>query len=135
MGATEDVQALNRRYYDVFESQDLDAMSDVWERSDRSTCTHPGWSTLRGWGPIAASFVALFQNPVPTQFVLTEVACWVLGDAAWVSLNENLLGEQGGVTVATLNLFAYDYLDRRWRLVAHHGSAVAAAFGAGREAP
>ena len=58
-----DVRAANRRFYEAFERRDLDAMSDLWERSDRATCTHPGWATLRGWGPIAASFFALFQGP------------------------------------------------------------------------
>ena len=41
---------------------------------------------------------------------------------AWVSLDENLLGDQGGVTVATLNL--YVRRDGSWRMVAHHGSVV-----------
>ena len=40
----------NRAFYAAFEARDIDAMSDVWEHSDRSACTHPGWPTLRGWG-------------------------------------------------------------------------------------
>lgn len=115
--------AVNRRYYEAFEAKDMDAMSDLWERSDRAICTHPGWATLEGWGPVAASFFALFQGGQQIQFVLTRETVFVAGDTAWVSLDENLLGDQGGVTVATVNIFS-----RRdgagWRMVCHHGSVV-----------
>lgn len=100
----------------------MDAMSDLWERSERSTCTHPGWTTLRGWGPIAASFFALFQGPRQMQFVLTEERVHVVGDLAWVSVDENLLGDQGGATIAALNIFVR--VDGAWRVVCHHGSVV-----------
>jgi ketosteroid isomerase-like protein len=99
-------------------------MSDAWERSDRATCTHPGWATLRGWGPIAASFFALFQGPQQLQFVLTEEHIEVVGDAGWATVDENLLGAQGGATVAALNLFVRNPADGSWRLVGHHGSVV-----------
>ena len=116
------VLAVNRRYYEVFEAKDMDAMSDLWERSDRAICTHPGWATLEGWGPVAASFFALFQGGQQIQFVLTREAAFVSGDMAWVSLDENLLGDQGGVTVATVNIFSRR--DGDWRMVCHHGSVV-----------
>ncbi len=99
-------------------------MSDLWERSDRSSCTHPGWATLRGWGPIASSFFALFQGPQQLQFVLTEERVALVGDLAWVSVDENLLGAQAGATVAALNLFVRSPLDGEWRMVCHHGSVV-----------
>jgi ketosteroid isomerase-like protein len=98
-------------------------MSDLWERSDRALCTHPGWSTLRGWGAIASSFAALFQNGQALQFILTEQRVEVAGDVAWVSVDENLLGDQGGSTVAALNLFTRT-AQGKWRLVGHHGSPV-----------
>jgi hypothetical protein len=107
----------------------MDAMSDLWERSQRSTCTHPGWATLRGWGPIAASFFALFQGPRQMQFVLTEERAHVVGAMAWVSVDENLLGDQSGATIAAVNIFVQvdgpepDGPDA-WRIVCHHGSAV-----------
>lgn len=99
-------------------------MSDLWERSDRSSCTHPGWATLRGWGSIAASFFALFQGPQQLQFVLTEERVSVVGDLAWVSVDENLLGAQVGATVAALNLFVRGSPNGEWRMVCHHGSVV-----------
>lgn len=124
MDASEAVLAANRRYYEAFEARDLDAMSDLWERSDEALCTHPGWATLEGWGSVAASYFALFQSGQQLQFVLTRERVIVSGDAAWVSLDENLLGDQGGVTVATLNLFVQR--ERTWRMICHHGSVVQA---------
>lgn len=127
MDDAEAVAAANQRYYEAFEASDLDAMSAVWERTPRVVCTHPGWSTLRGWGQVASSYFALFQNGLRTQFVLTEERPVVVGDSAWVSVDENLLGDEAGVTVATLNLFVRH--DDGWRMVAHHGSVVHAATG------
>jgi hypothetical protein len=124
MGASEEVLEANRRYYTAFEGRDLDAMSDLWERSELAICTHPGWATLEGWGAVAASYFALFQSGQQLQFVITRERATIVGDVAWVSLDENLLGDQGGVTVATVNLFV-----RRgdaWKMVGHHGSVVQA---------
>jgi hypothetical protein len=121
---TEAVLAVNRRYYEAFEARDLDAMSAVWERSDRVLCTHPGWATLEGWGSVAASFFALFQGGQQLQFVLTRQRATCVGNTAWVSLDENLLGDQGGVTVATINIFVRGPGYDGWRMVCHHGSVV-----------
>lgn len=121
------LSAANQRYYEAFEASDLDAMSDLWERSERATCTHPGWSTLRGWSSIAASFMALFQSPGTLQFVITDLQPVVVGDVGWISLDENLLGDDSGITVAVLNLFTRGA--DGWRMVAHHGSVVQATVG------
>ena len=115
--------AANQAFYNAFEARDLDAMSDLWEHSPEAMCTHPGWSTLRGWAAIVSSFAALFRGGQSLQFLLTEVSAVVRGDTAWVSVDENLLGDQGGTTVAALNIFTRD-VSGRWRLVVHHGSAV-----------
>jgi hypothetical protein len=101
-------------------------MSDAWEHSDRAICTHPGWATLRGWGKVASSFFALFSGTQHLQFVLTNDHIEVAGGIAWVSVDENLLGDQGGATVAAFNVFAYDDVDQRWKIVCHHGSVVSA---------
>lgn len=123
----EAVLAANRRFYEAFESRDLDAMSDVWEHSDRSLCTHPGWSTLRGWAGISASFFALFQGSQHLQFILTEARAELAGDVAWVAVDENILAESTGGTAAALNVFARR--DGRWLMVVHHASVVAASTG------
>ncbi len=124
----------NAAFYSAFETRDLDAMADVWERTDRATVTHPGWPTLRGWPKVVASWDAIFAGTPWIQFVLTDVQVEVDGDSAWVTLDENIL-QTAGVTreddvpldaarVAATNVFAR--ADGRWRMVVHHGSPVAA---------
>lgn len=120
------VLVANAAFYEAFEARDLDAMSDVWEHSERVSCTHPGWATLRGWGAVSGSFLVLFRSPGALQFILTNVAAVVAGDLAWVTVDENLLGDQGGGTIAALNLFARADGDGAWRMVVHQGSPVAA---------
>jgi ketosteroid isomerase-like protein len=118
------VLAANRAFYEAFERRDLDAMSDLWEHGDEVVCTHPGWRVLRGWGAVAGSWFALFGSGAPLQFILLGEHAHVDGDVAWVTVEENLIGDGGGgSTVSALNLFR-----RRegvWRMVAHHGSPVA----------
>lgn len=120
--AEQAVLAANRAFYDAFEAADLDAMSDVWEHSDRVTCVHPGWTVLRGWGAVAASWVAILGGPQRLQFILTNEVVVVERDVAWVTLDENIIGGHPGSTVAALNVFVLG--ERGWRMVAHHGSVV-----------
>jgi len=142
--AEEEVRAANAAFYAAFESRDLDGMSAVWEHSDRATVTHPGWPPLRGWARIIGSWEAIFANTAFIQFVLTDDVVTVVGDAAWVTLDENILqsagqppGQSGehssgspegdelsGARIAALNVFAKG--DDGWRLVVHHGSPVSA---------
>lgn len=120
----DDVLAANRAFYAAFEARDLDGMSDLWEHSDRVVCTHPGWSTLRGWGAISASFVALFTGAERLQFILTGEQAEVGADTAWVTLDENILSSGASGTVASVNVFTRGD-DGGWRMVVHHGSPVA----------
>ncbi|MGZ4786127.1 MAG: nuclear transport factor 2 family protein, partial [Acidimicrobiales bacterium] len=81
-----------------------------------------GWSVLRGWGAVAASWLAMFQGPQQIQFILTDEHVEVDGDLGWVTVDENIIGDQTGSTVSALNVFVRG--EHGWRLVAHHGSAV-----------
>ncbi|MDQ6798996.1 MAG: nuclear transport factor 2 family protein [Actinomycetota bacterium] len=101
-------------------------MSGLWEHTDRVVCTHPGWAVLRGWGQVAASFFALFQNDQHLQFILTNISAQSEGGVAWVSVDENILAEAEPVTtVAALNVFV-GVPEGGWRMVAHHASPVTA---------
>ena len=117
------VAAANRAFYAAFEACDLDAMSKLWEHSDRIVCTHPGWASLRGWAQVAASFFALFQSSQNLQFILTKEAAEVAGDTAWVSVDENILQGSNATTVSAFNLFVRGDAGE-WLLVAHHASPV-----------
>ena len=121
----EAVLAANAAYYEAFEARDLDAMSDVWLHDDDVVCTHPGWKTLHGWGAVAGSWFALFGGPQHLQFILTNARVQLSGDVAWVTVDENLISDQVGSTVAAVNVFRR--VDGRWRMVLHHGSPVAPA--------
>lgn len=122
---TDAVLAANQSFYAAFEARDLDAMSDVWEHSDRVACTHPGWSTLRGWGAVSASFLSLFTGSEHLQFILTAERAEVGADVAWVSCDENILSTGASGTVASVNVFVRH--GDGWRMVVHHGSPVASA--------
>ena len=71
------VHAANASFYDALERGDLDAMSDVWEHSDRVTVTHPGWPTIRGWAKVAASScsAASIMSVIQPQIVAMPVGC------------------------------------------------------------
>ena len=118
----DDVTAANDAFYRAFEAADMDAMSDVWEHSDRVTCGHPGWAVLRGWAEVSASWMTLFSGGLPLQFILTDAHVAVAGDAAWVTVNENILSARAGSTVSAINVFVR--ARSGWTMVAHHGSGV-----------
>ena len=60
-GDEDAVAEVNQAFYAAFEARDLDAMADVWERTERATVTHPGWPTLRGWPKVLTSWEAIFR--------------------------------------------------------------------------
>lgn len=120
--ATAAVRAANSAFYAAFEARDLDAMSDVWEHTDRVTCVHPGWPILAGWASVAASWFALFDGPQRLQFIVTDEEVHVAGPTAWVTCNENLIDASGTQAVAATNVFVSG--ESGWRLVHHHGSPV-----------
>jgi ketosteroid isomerase-like protein len=117
------VLAANRAFYAAYERGDLDAMSDLWEHSPRASCVHPGCTVLRGWAAVGASWMALFQGRHRQQFLVTEEHVEVVGDAAWVTADENILLPDGAVAVSALNLFVRD--GAAWKMVGHHGTGVA----------
>ena len=135
MSDDDGVRAANSAFYAALESRDLDAMSEVWEHSDRIVVAHPGWPMLRGWARVATSWDAIFRNTGYIQFVLTDELVTVEGDTAWVTLDENILqaavrdedvDELSGSKATSINVFVRDELDdARWRMVVHHASPVA----------
>lgn len=125
MAAVDDVRAINAAFYAAHESGDLVAMAKVWENSERVVCTHPGWPILRGWTAVGESWRRIMSGPVQNQFILTNEVIEVIGDVAWVTLDENLISSGGAGTVAATNVFVRD-TDGDWHLVNHHGSPVGA---------
>jgi ketosteroid isomerase-like protein len=118
-----DVLSANQAIYDAFEARDLAAMRALWIGDGDVLCTHPGWPTLHGAGPVLASWETLLSNDQHLQFIVTNARATVVGDAGWVTCDENVLGGGGGGTVAALNLFRRRG-DGTWQVVGHHGSPI-----------
>lgn len=114
--------AANRRFYEAFESRDLDAMAAVWSAKDDTVCVHPGWVALHGRAAILSSWRALFEGPQRLQFIVTDERVVVSGETAWVSCDENLLSDGAGATVSALNVFVRE--GRQWLMTVHHGAPV-----------
>ncbi len=114
---------VNHAFYDAHEQRDLAGMAAVWEHSDRACCIHPGWPILRGWATIEESWRRIFTGSGRNQFIITNEAVQVLGDVAWVSLDENLVEGAATGTIAATNVFAR--VGPAWRMVLHQGSPVA----------
>ena len=121
------VTATNDAFYAAFEDGDLDALLAVWEHSDDVLCTHPGWPALHGWQAVKESWERIAMGPGTQQFIITDTRVRVSGDLAWVSCDENLLGNRSS-TVTSINVFRRQ-LDDRWLMVAHHGSPVVTSYG------
>ncbi len=118
------VSSANVDYYDAFERQDIEMMSQVWEHSERATCTHPGWPPLHGTDTILESFAAIFRGPQTLQVILTDEHVMVEGAFAYVTVVENVVDQGGDASaMSALNLFAWDGV--RWNMVAHHASPIA----------
>ena len=122
----EAVLAANRALYEAFETRDLAAMTALWSGEGSVLCTHPGWPTLHGTEAVLRSWQSLLTNPQFLQFIVTNERVTIVGEAAWVACDENILDGNGaaGGTVAALNLFRRR-ADGTWQVVGHHGSPVA----------
>jgi len=116
------VVTANAAFYDAHEARDLDRMAGIWEHSDRVVCVHPGWPILRGWSTVEESWRRIFGGPGQIQFILTNEIVTVVGDTAWVTLDENLVDRTATGTIAATNVFVRS--DDGWRLAVHHGSPV-----------
>lgn len=118
----EAVRETNQAFYDAFEAKDFPGLIKLWEQSSRAQCTHPGWSILRGWEEVGASWAALIESPQQVQFVLTNEHIEVQGDIAWVTIDENILDAGGSGTVSATNMFVRS--SDGWKMISHHGSSV-----------
>lgn len=118
-----EVLAANQAFYDAHERRDLAAMRAVWSHGEHVVCIHPGWPILRGWEQVDASWQRILAGPGRNQFIVTNDVVVVLGDVAWVTLDENIVAPGATGTVAATNTFVR--MNGRWELVLHHGSPVA----------
>jgi hypothetical protein len=113
----------NRRFYDALEALDLDAMEEVWERSTRAACAHPGGPWLLGWAEVRRSFEAIVEATSYIEFEISGVEVRMEDPAAWVTCIERVTGEDGrAAEMAATNVFVLG--QNGWRMVLHHASPV-----------
>jgi len=118
--------AANERFYRAFEALDYPAMAALWAEGEEVFCVHPGWSGLRGAGPVLESWRRIIANTASIQFTLTQVKAVVVGEVGVVTLYENIASQVAGephtaTTVAT-NVFRFDARAGAWKLFHHHAS-------------
>ena len=119
----ERVSAANQSFYIAHETRNIEAMTAIWEHSDRVVCVHPGWPILRGWDDVLQSWVGIFRGPGQSQFILTNELVVADGTLAYVSIDENLVDESGSTSSTSgLNIFSWN--DGRWLMVVHHASPI-----------
>ena len=117
------VRAANQAFYDAHEARDLEAMREVWDHEAGVVCVHPGWPILRGWADVEESWRRILGGPGRNQFILTNDEITVVGNVAWVTVDENLVAGALSGTVAATNVFVRR--GDRWLLTLHPGSPVA----------
>jgi ketosteroid isomerase-like protein len=123
---SEAVRRANLGFYDAFSKLDRARMEEVWLRSARVQCTHPGWRRLVGFSAVMDSWQRIFENTFEMTFEVTGVEISVAGDLAWVVCTENINSRTydgpARSQVEATNVF--ERHDGRWLLVHHHGSPV-----------
>jgi ketosteroid isomerase-like protein len=113
------VLAANQRFYEAFSARDAGAMARLWARDHAIACVHPGWEALHGRESVLASFRAILGDPNAPKVQATGEHVIVLGDAAFVTCTEHILGT---ALVAT-NVLALE--GGEWKMVHHHASPLA----------
>ena len=119
MDNSSELEAVNSSFYAHFEAADIQGMSDLWVNSDEVWCTHPGWPTIFGWDQIRVSFEQIFSGPGLPQFLTSYVRFTGNDHAAWVFVEENLLGSSLSA-VAAVNVFKND--QGVWKMVGHQAA-------------
>ena len=119
MDNSSELEAVNSSFYAHFEAADIQGMSDLWVNSDEGWCTHPGWPTIFGCDQIRVSFEQIFSGPGLPQFLTSNVRFHGNDHAAWVFVEENLLGSSLSA-VAAVNVFKND--QGIWKMVGHQAA-------------
>ena len=128
MADREEVLAAVKAFYDAFQSLDAERMEDVWLRDPRIICVHPGWSKLKGWGPVMTSWQRIFEGVFGMKFEIGEMDVIITGDIAVVLCEENLeqRGYDGVTRSRVLATNVFERVGQKWFMLMHHGSPVIA---------
>jgi ketosteroid isomerase-like protein len=116
----------NARFYEAFDALDFEALSELWEHSDRAFCVHPGWNALRGARPVLDSWRRIIENTAAISFTLTHVQARVEGRLGIVTQYETITSRMGSErqtsSAVTTNLYGFEAASGQWRLFHHHAA-------------
>jgi ketosteroid isomerase-like protein len=128
--AAREVFAANQRFYEAFESLEIQRMAAVWRQDEAVQCIHPGWPRLIGWRAVCDSWIRIFNNTRSMTFQITDTKIMVQGSVAWVVCAERITmiidEELQETQVLATNIFQRGdrARDDSWFMVLHHGSPV-----------
>jgi ketosteroid isomerase-like protein len=106
----------NQEFYRAFSRGDFAAMSELWAKTAKVACLHPGARLLSGRGAVLSSFRELLAAAPAWKMVSRDASVHLFGEAAFVTCLE-ANGDQPAHLAAT-NVFVLE--DGRWRMVHHH---------------
>ena len=128
--ARDGVLAANRAFYDAFNARDVEAMAELWLRSDDVTCIHPHRNVTKGHADVQRTWRAILTNPQQPGIVFAAEDARVVGDIGVVAGRELV----AGVPIVATNIYqrtqSADLTDNAdtpadtWLLIHHHGSPV-----------
>ncbi len=120
----------NRAFYEAFNARDVEAMADLWLRSDDVTCIHPHRNVIKGHADVLRTWRAILTNPDQPKIVFAAEDARVVGDIGIVAGREVV----AGVPIVATNIYQRtnnpDETDNAdaptdtWLLIHHHGSPV-----------
>jgi ketosteroid isomerase-like protein len=122
------VEQVNRRFYEAFETLDPDAMEECWGHGDGVACVHPGSPWVRGHEAVMASWRTIMANTGFIEVQVEVVDVLVEDPVAWVVCNERITAAGAGASetaaaeVTATNVYLLG--SAGWRLVLHHASPV-----------
>ena len=118
----------NAKFYEAFETADIEALDELWSHGLTTMCIHPGWESLKGWDAIRKSWVSIFANGETMKFSLRNVSAEVYGSVGVVSLVEEItFGGQGASQVVSANATnLFELQHGSWKIICHHASPIVA---------
>ena len=110
-----DVAAANAAFYQAFRDRNLVAMNELWSKSAKIACIHPGMGVAIGRDEVMATWRGILSHRDAPRLDCSRVEVHLLGTAAFVTCMEGNPGDPARL-VAT-NVFVLE--DGRWKLVHH----------------
>ena len=112
-------------FYQAFAQLDIERMRQVWLDSPEVFCIHPGASVLLGVEAVLNSWRSMFNQAAPPALTYRVVKRQVRDDLALHLVEERISPQRGGRQGVVLASNCYVRSALGWRLLSHHGSAVA----------